>query len=326
MKLLIILFAYLLPTSLWAIDIHTFKTEYVDLLQVNGKVLGLDVNGTAHSLELNSSELSGDYYVLPEKPLQPDDILPDGLVVVGKGMIKKAWLGGPTDRYNHGVMLDNIEATRLYADVGDEKPVFFELKSNWVFEDRFPRLVDFDNDGQDELVVIRTDIDSGASIAVYGLNQGRLILEAASDTIGLSHRWLNIIGIEDFDGDGIKEIAAVITPHIGGDLTLFRQRENQLVPVSTDSGYSNHEYGSRELGMSASLDFNHDGVMDMAVPDARRRDLILLTFTENQLVQYTEIENNAGIKSGIYVAELDGDALPELVYLLKDNTLKVIDF
>ena len=143
--------------------------------------------------------------------------------------------------------------------------------------------------------------------------------------IGLSHRWLNIAGIEDFTGDGKLEIAAVITPHIGGTLTLFRQNGTQLVPFMSQWGFSNHAYGSRELGMSAVLDLNADGVMDMAIPNENRQQLILLTVKDKTFHELARIQHKTEIKSGIYRVDLDKEPGQELVYLLKDGTLVKID-
>ena len=36
-------------------------------------------------------------------------------------------------------------------------------------------------------------------------------------------RWLNPVGVPDLDGEERAEIAAVITPHIGGTLKVYRR-------------------------------------------------------------------------------------------------------
>ena len=326
MRKWLFLVSFLLSNALWAFEIQQFSTEYTDLSQAGERLIGINKDGTRQSLSIISSTLKAADFPQSMETGRPDDILSDGIVMNGQGKIKRAWLGGPTRRYDHGVMLDTIEATRLYADTGQAKAAVLELPRRFVFEDRYPRFADIDNDGEAELIVIRTDTRTGAGIAVYGLAGGELVLEAESETIGKPNRWLNIVGVADFNGDGLKEIAAVITPHIGGKLTLFQQRGKQLIPIAAKDGYSNHQYGSRELGMSAVLDFNADGVMDMAVPDAERKNLILLSANNNQLKPNHTIDNPSGILSGLYLVQIDDDSQLELVFLLNNGTLKVINF
>lgn len=325
MKLIILFLSVFIPGLSLAMQVQIFQTDYTDLIQVNNKIIGLDADGKAFQLTVELGRINAIAFSLSNDKPRPDDILSDGVVVKGRGQIRKAWLGGPTDHYDHGVLANTIEASRLYAVDANNKTYQYELKKYQVFEDRFPRFADIDGDGQDELIVIRTDIESGAGLASYGLNDGRLTLEAASETIGLSHRWMNIVGIEDFNGDGKAEIAAVITPHIGGTLALFQQRGKNLVPVLKQYGFSNHQNGSREMGMSAALDINGDGIKDMAVPDARRQDLILLTVKNDRFKVLGIIKNAKGIGSGLYVTNIDADINPELVYLLKNGMLVVIN-
>ncbi len=324
-KILLLTISIALPSTLWAIDTTSIRSEYTDLIQSGNQLFGLNETGNQYALTMVAGNLRSAITRAAGKPSRPTDILPDGQVIRGEGHIRQAWLGGPTNRYDHGVMADSIEASRLYAQNSRQQTVYLELAPNQVFEDRHVRYADLDDDGQDELIVIRTHIRTGAGIASYGLNNGNITLEAASDTIGLSHRWLNIVGIEDFTGNGKLEIAAVITPHIGGTLTLFEQNGKQLEPVIKQWGYSNHENGSRELGMSAVLDLNKDGIMDMVVPDENRRDIVLLTAKDKEIQILARIENKARIKSGIYAVDLDGDAETELVYLLKSGELVIVN-
>ncbi len=326
LKLLLLVLSVAVPSSLWAFNTTSIPTQFNDLTQHNGELIGLDSEGNHYSLYMQADRLKSTLISSPETRVRPDDILPDGLISVGRNQIRRAWLGGPTNRYDHGVLADSIEASRLYAQTDQQKTVFLELPLSQVFEDRLVRFADLDGDGTEELIVIRTNIQTGAGIASYRVDEGQLKLDAASETIGLSHRWLNIIGIKDFTGDGSVEIAAVITPHIGGTLTLFQQRGAQLSPIVEQWGFSNHEYGSRELGMSAVLDLNSDGVMDMAVPNENRQQLVLLTASGKTLNELARIKHKTAIKSGIYGVNMDNESGLELVYLLKDGTLVIIDW
>ncbi len=85
----------------------------------------------------------------------------------------------------------------------------------YVFEDTNPRLFDVDNDGQMEIVTIRTHGTKGAGIMIYKIENDALTEFAWVEEIGAQFRWLNIAAIYDLDGDGTVELAWIQTPHIG---------------------------------------------------------------------------------------------------------------
>lgn len=310
--------------SLHAAEVARFKTDYTALELDSNALVATSPGAPPMRLTIEAGQLrSTPWTHSPTLPVPPD-MLPDGRVMHGTGAIRSAWLGGATGRYDHGVLGDRIEASRLYAvdASGDEQ--MFELGPEQVFEDRWPRLADIDGDGEEELLVIRSDVDAGAALASYGLGAAGLVLEAASRPIGLSHRWLNVVGVADFDGDGGMEIAAVVTPHIGGTLTLYRQRGNELLPWLSMTGFSNHRIGSHDLGMSAIVDLDGDGIDDLLVPDARRRALRLIRVQRGRLEEFGRIANAGEIRSDLHLVDLDGEPGAEVAYLLADGTLVVI--
>jgi len=315
---------FLTPAMLVANDVKLFETSLIDLQFVDGEIIGRDKNGQTYALSIENNDLTLNTNTLPNYTYDNIDILPDGEIAQSLGTIRRAWLGGVTKRYDHGVLGDAMEASRLYIVDENNQQHVVELPPLQVFEDRYPRLADINNDSDAEAVVIRTDVNTGAAIASYGIKNNKLTLYAVSKSIGLSHRWLNIIGVADFDGDGQTEIAAVVTPHIGGTLTLYRQSGQELQVVLEKHGFSNHKYGSRELRLSATYDFNNDGVMDIAVPNTNRRSLVLLTLKGGIYGELTRIENPSEIKSGVYIFDIDKDDTTELVYLLDDKSLAVV--
>jgi len=77
--------------------------------------------------------------------------------------------------------------------------------------------------------------------------------KARSSPAGSTFRWLNPVGVADFDGDGKQDVAAVITPHIGGVLTLYHYRPPQLVPYARAMDTSNHLMGSPEQQLAVIM-------------------------------------------------------------------------
>lgn len=210
--------------------------------------------------------------------------LPDGEVATGDGEIAAAWLIEPTDRYRHGVLGDAIEAGGLAVRLRDGRELTATLPSDSVFEDRYPRLYG------DRIVVVRSYLDAGGAVSLWDLKDGELALLAESDPIGSRNRWLNPIGMADFDGDGAEEIAAVVTPHLAGLLTLYRQNGNRLEVVFQAAGYSNHVIGSRDLARSAVADFDGDGVVDIAVPGIDHESLHFLSLRGGKLTTLKRVD------------------------------------
>lgn len=240
---------------------------------------------------LASVALSAVVLIAASPPSRPADALPGSRPAHGNGEIAVVWLVGPTDRYDHGVLGDGLEASGLRAvvrppraersGVGKASVVEVTLPPDMVFEDVSPRLADVDGDGRDEIIVVRSRLDSGAALAVYRLeNDGepRLSLMAETAPLGTAHRWLNPIGVADFDGDGRPEIALVRTPHIGGVLEFHRFENGSLVKLGEMAGYSNHAIGSSELRLSAIADMDGDGIADVVLPTADRRAVAVVGF------------------------------------------------
>jgi hypothetical protein len=204
---------------------------------------------------------------------RPSDAVPDTRAATGQRDIALAWFTDPTDRYQHGALGDGIEASALKVRLRDGRELRHALVDDSVFEDLEPRLVDLDGDGKDEVLVVRSTPRAGAALAVFGVRDGRLALLAEAAPIGRGNRWLNPVGVADLDGDGVPEIAAVLTPHIGGTLVVYRYTGQALVERARLSGFSNHVLGSLELGMGRFMDVDGDGRPDLVLPSADRRSL-----------------------------------------------------
>jgi hypothetical protein len=215
-------------------------------------------------------------WILPLVVLLPlaaagDERLPDGLVTMGERDIAAAWLTGPSRIYGHGVLGDAIEATGLAVRMRDGPVLSFRLSGASVFEDHRARLADLDGDGRDEIIVVRSYLTRGAALAVFRVEGNRLEWVAETPLIGMAHRWLNPAGVADFDGDGQKEVALVVTPHIGGILKIYQLRQDRLVEEWRAPGFSNHAMGSRNLDLALVISGRDQPVL--VLPNARRTGL-----------------------------------------------------
>jgi hypothetical protein len=234
------------------------------------------VTSSAAELKVRSIESSPIVAPASEKP----DQLPLSRVARGNRDIAVAWLAGPTDRYRHGVLGDDLEAMRLVVKTRSGKRLQVDLPPRRVFEDLEPRLADVDGNGRDEIIVVESDTKLGASLALYGIVDGQLKRIAATSFLGQPYRWLNPLGVGDFDGSGKLDIALVATPHIGGKLRIYRFENSNLSLFAEYPGISTHRMGSTELGLGRVVSASPRD--QLLVPDQARRVLMLLEWSSNQ--------------------------------------------
>lgn len=145
----------------------------------------------------------------------------------------------PTYRYDNPVLGKRPHWGGLEISGPDGQVQTIRLPESHVFEDLEPRLWDVDGDGDDEVVVILTDMAEGASLAVY--DTGGLV--AQTPYIGERRRWLAPLGVGDFDDDGATEIAFVDRPHMKQDLVFLRLEDGALREVDRIGGLTNHRAG-----------------------------------------------------------------------------------
>ena len=194
---------------------------------------------------------------------KPRRLLRDSKVTNSNKNIKHAWLYQQTLDYDHEILGDAIEAKSIAVLLKDDKKLTYTLDDNHVYEDLRVTLYDIDEDNEDELFVIKTNINKGASLAVYKIENDIINQVATSGYLNRTYRWLNIVGFGDFDGNGIKNIAIVKTPHIGGYLTVYEYKNKNLIEKYKRYGFTNHYIGSRELDMVAVNDLDNDNIEEM---------------------------------------------------------------
>lgn len=230
--------------------------------------------------------------------LEKPDQLPQSLVARADNYVAEAWLAGPTTRYAHGVIGDDLEAARLVVRLKDGREIRHELPPTRVFEDLEPRLADLDGDGRNEIVVVETDSARGSRLSVYGVSEGRLALRAATAFLGQSQRWLNPVGIGDFDGNGRLDIAVIATPHIGGVLRIYRWAEPDLKPAVEFTGVTNHFIGTSELGLGRVVKgAPRDRIL---LPRQDRLSLVLLEWRQGGMAVIASSPLPARLASSLY--------------------------
>lgn len=169
-----------------------------------------------------------------------------------------ATYASPTDRYPHNIMgslaahTDLVVALQPCRDCAETgETIAVRLPENLVFEDFAPRLFDLNLDGRPEIVVVESDQDKGARLAVWEVASGdgapRLVRAATTDFIGRRFRWLAPIGAADFDGDGSLELAYVETPHLGKTLRIVKRDGPRLREIAAVKGVTNHAIGQETV-------------------------------------------------------------------------------
>ncbi len=195
--------------------------------------------------------------------------------------IVSARYDGPTTRYPHGALGDDVEHDTLVVTLSDGRTVSARWDRPLVFEDEAPRVVDLDGDDAPEVITVEAHEEFGARLSVWGLVEGRLAVQAATPFIGTRFRWLAPVGAADLDGDGFVEIAYVDRPHLAKTLRVWRfvptEGGANLIPVADFAGVTNHRIGWPDIP---------GGIRDcgqgpeMVVADARWTRVLALTLND----------------------------------------------
>ncbi len=190
-----------------------------------------------------------------------------------------AVLAGPDgSRYDHGVLGDAVEATRVLWLERHGLEVLRELNlpAPHVFEDIAPRPVVLPGAQVGRgLLTVRSGPDGG-QLALVTADPARprgLRLAAMGDTVGGYHRWL----APTTDG---RHLAAVHTPHIGGVLHVYRPEAERLTRQRLHADVSTHRIGTREVDLAAWV----QGLLILPSQDGRRLRLL------NPAADWTELK------------------------------------
>jgi len=288
---------------------------------VDGQVR-VDAGGLWYRVVLDGAHASLVFLDLPAKPKLPDGALPDGRIATGKGDITRAWLAEPTNRYDHGILGDPIEAASLVIETRDSKSHVVRLKDDAVFEDLEPRIADLDGDGHDEIVVVKSYLNRGSALAVIGQRNGKYQITAETPPLGAPRRWLDPVGIADFNGDGKTDIALVRQPHVVGALELWTWSGGTLRKSAELDDAANHVAGTRAIDMHAVADFDGDHIADIAVPSLDRNTLRIVAFApQPREIMRMPLPAKAATNIGVLHS---GSAPPAIALGLADGALVLI--
>ncbi len=157
----------------------------------------------------------------------------------------------PDDSYPHRIMGTIPERRVLAVRDSSGREIRLDLREGpeptHVFEDIAPRIADADGDGQNDVIVVESDPDAGAQLALYTLRRGQLVKFAATPHIGTRFRWLAPVAIADLNGDGITDIAYVETPHLGKTLRVWSWAPGGLTQIASLEGVTNHRIGDEVI-------------------------------------------------------------------------------
>jgi hypothetical protein len=187
----------------------------------------------------------------------------------------------PTLRYGHFALGPPHEYAELVALSRSGARASYALPEDEVFEDIAPRVMSVSAASPAQLLTIVSSRSAGARLVLFALREGTLVRASQSKPIGTPNRWLNPVAVVDLDGDGNAEITAVITPHIGGTLKVFRLAGTELIEIAALGGFSNHAYGSPITALSGVATIA--GRAHLIVPDFARQNLRVIAYENGQL-------------------------------------------
>jgi hypothetical protein len=293
----------------------------VTAIDTVGGQVRVDAGGLWYAVMRAGGNVSLKFVDRPAKPKLPEGALSDGRIATGTHDIARAWLAEPTDRYDHGVLGDKIEAGSVVIETRDGAQHSVRLRNDAVFEDLKPRIADLDRDGHDDVIVVKSYLKRGSALAVIGEHRGRYRIVAETPPLGGPHRWLDPVGIADFTGDGMADIALVRQPHVIGALEVWSWRHGGLHMAAALPGTANHIAGTRAIAMHAVADFDGDGIADIAVPSLDRRSLRIVSFAPKaREIASVKLPAKAVTNLGL----IKGATVPALVLGLADGSLVLV--
>lgn len=227
----------------------------------NGRVVFIARNGDLvleeHGVEINRLEA----HALPDARLIQDE----------RGRL--LFLSDPTDRYDHRVLGDALEAASI--TLVETSPTLkvvrrIEIPSPAVVEGIAPIWTDLNGDGEREILVTLSDLDQGARLVLFS-EEGEIL--AQGPAAGQAYRWRNQLAAAPLGPDGEVLIIDVLRPHLDATLEFFSWEGERLVLKAELAGFSSHAIGSRNLDQALVGDLDGDGSLEVVVPGLDQESL-----------------------------------------------------
>lgn len=203
-------------------------------------------------------------------PIKP---LPDARILTDQNE-RLLFLSDPTDMYRHDVLGDVIEAKSITLIETAPTPRIvstIQVPDERVIEGVAPIWTDLNGDGQREILVTESDVFEGSRLVLFSEAGERL---AEGPAVGQGYAWRHQIAAARFGPNGETEIAAVLTPHLGGIIEYYSWQGDKLEIVAQVPGYSSHVISSRNLDMSVAGDFDNDNRIELLIPTWDRKQLV----------------------------------------------------
>ena len=249
----------------------------------------------------------------------PVEALPDSRILTDD-QNRLLFLSNPTDRYTHGVLGDNIEATGITLVETIPEPRILQtisIPELDVIEGIYPTWADMNNDGEREIIVTLSNAQEGAHIVAFR-EDGSTIAEGPA--IGTGFRWRHQLVAAPFRASGENLLAVVRTPHIGGVIEFYRLNGNKLEIANTITGISTHSIGSRNLFTAQVGDFDSDDQVELLAPDQSHTRLGIVGMDEEDI---TWLNLDAELVTNLAAVTFpDSDAV-SLAVGLSNNVLRI---
>ena len=247
-------------------------------------------------------------------------VLPDAVLTTadldGNGRKELIVPAVPSKLYRHAVLGDDIEPTEIHAYRFNQNSLelmdTYTAGKNSVFETIGTLVSDLDKDGKHEILVTKSDFDSGAAHLVLGMRNKKLMLKARSDAIGTGNRWSHLLGAFNIDGSAPK-ILAVETPHLSGLLLALRLSGNRLRERARMAGFTTHSVGSRNLWKFALL--RRRGVVEAVMQEIGQQYLSGLALFGNRWHFRWSRPIPSPVRSNLLTADFNQDAKDDIAFV-----------